>query len=143
MAALEAVLTHVSTILVGGTGLVYAVMRYLLHPPDEFAVVNHPAQPAIQHLHLLVAPLLVFALGLVWHAHAQPSLRSGLPARRRSGLALLGTAAPMVVSGYLLQITASESWRAAWGTVHTLASLLWLAGFVVHRIGARQRAARG
>jgi len=51
----------VSTVLVAGTGVVYAGMRYLLAPADPFAVVNHPLPPTIQHLHVLVAPLLVFA----------------------------------------------------------------------------------
>ena len=50
---LPAWISHAATLLVGGTGLVYAWMRYLVHPADPFAVVNHPLQPLAQHLHIL------------------------------------------------------------------------------------------
>ena len=59
MTRLEAWFLHVATILVGGGGLVYAWMRYFVRPDDPFAVVNHPWQPDVQHLHVLAAPLLV------------------------------------------------------------------------------------
>ena len=41
-----------------------------------------PWQPAVQHLHVLAAPLLVFALGLIWKAHAWPGVRLRVAARR-------------------------------------------------------------
>jgi hypothetical protein len=31
-------------------------MRCLAEPADEWAVVNHPWQPHLQHLHVLAAP---------------------------------------------------------------------------------------
>ncbi len=113
MTRLEAWFLHVATLLVGGGGLVYAWMRYLARPDDPFAVVNHPWQPAVQHLHVLAAPLLVFAIGLIWKAHAWP----GRPAARRRAperavSRLVATAAPMIASGYLLQ-TATVSGLAS------------------------------
>ena len=35
---------HLSMLLVGGTGLIYAWMLYLLEPVDEFSILNHPQQ---------------------------------------------------------------------------------------------------
>ena len=52
----EAWFVHLSTLLVGITGVIYAIMRYLMEPTDPFSVVNHPWQPTLQHLHVLVAP---------------------------------------------------------------------------------------
>ena len=118
MTRLEAWFLHVATLLVGGGGLVYAWMRYLVRPDDPFAVVNHPWQPEVQHLHVLAAPLLVFAIGLIWKAHAWPGVRLRIAARRRSGLALVATAAPMIASGYLLQTATDPSWRKAWLAIH-------------------------
>ena len=69
MSRSERLFLHVANGLVGGTGLVYAAMRYLMNPTDEWSVVNHPWQPHVQHLHVLVAPLLVFAAGLIWSRH--------------------------------------------------------------------------
>ncbi len=123
---------YTANLLVGGTGIVYAVMRYLLEPTDEWAVVNHPWQPHLQHLHVLVAPLLVFACGLIWHRHVAGNLRRGKPRGGRSGPGLLLALAPMVVSGYLIQTTVSESWRQAWIVVHLVSSGAWLLVFAGH-----------
>lgn len=125
---------HVSTWLVAGTGLVYAAMLYLLEPVDEFAVVNHPLQGTVQHLHVLGAPLLVFALGLIFREHVWRGLTSGARERRRSGLAMLATLAPMIASGYLLQTAGGEPWRRIWVVVHVTTSALWLLGYLAHWI---------
>jgi hypothetical protein len=143
----EAWSVHVSTLLVGGTGLVYAWMRYLLSTSDPFSAVGHPLQPQVQHLHVLAAPLLVFATGLIWKNHVWSHWRKGVPQRRRSGLALLLSVAPMVVSGYLLQIAVGDGWRQAWVVVHVTTSILFLAGYAGHAVVAvrgwwRQRGRR-
>lgn len=134
----EAWLLHLATLLVGGGGLVYAWMRYFARPDDPFAVVNHPWQPAVQHLHVVAAPLLVFALGLVFKAHAWPGVRLRVAARRSSGLALFATAAPMIASGYLLQTATVPAWRQAWLGIHLVASALWLGGYLAHQVSSRR-----
>ena len=63
MTRTEAWFSHVAAALVGGTGLVYGWMRYFAESDDPFAIANHPWQPHFQHLHVLTAPLLVFACG--------------------------------------------------------------------------------
>jgi len=135
---LESWILHGATLLVGGGGMIYAWMRYVHRPTDPFAVVNHPWQPHLQHLHVIAAPFLVFALGLVWQSHVRASLRLGIAARRRSGWALAATAAPMVVSGYLLQTATAEGWRQAWLVLHLAASGLWLGGYLTHQLAARR-----
>ncbi len=134
MSRLEAWLVHLGTVLVGGTGIVYAWMRYLARPSDPLAVVNHPWQPEVQHLHLLLAPVLVFGAGLVWRRHVWACWRLGIKDRHRSGVALALTLLPMIVSGYLIQVAIEPAWRQAWVVVHCVASGLWLAGYAVHQI---------
>lgn len=138
MTRLEAWLVHLANLLVGGTGLVYAWFRYVAAPVDEFSAV-HPGQGAAQHAHVLAAPLLVFALGLIWRSHVWAGLRLGSPARRRSGLTLFALAAPMIASGYLLQVAVDPFWRKAWIAVHVAASAIWLAGTLAHQLAARLR----
>jgi hypothetical protein len=138
----EAWSVHLSTLLVGGTGLVYAWMRYLVTPVDPYSAVNHPLQPATQHLHVLAAPFLVFATGLIWRNHVWSHWKKGVPQRRRSGLALIASVAPMVVSGYLLQTAVGDGWRKAWVVVHVTTSLLFLAGYLGHAVAAIQVGAR-
>ncbi len=137
MTRVELWLLHAATALVGGTGLVYAWMLYVLKPADPDAVVHHPWQPHVQHLHVLAAPLLVFAAGLIWRRHVWGGWRSGQPARRRSGVALALTLLPMVASGYLLQTAVDDAWRKGWVAVHLAASALWLAGYLAHQLTPR------
>lgn len=141
MSRFEAWATHAATILVGGTGLVYAWMRYLLHPADPyaFAVINHPLQPLMQHLHILAAPLLVFTAGVMWRQHAWDYWRRGVERHRRSGASLLLTLVPMVASGYLIQTTVDSGWRRAWVIVHLAASGLWLLGYLAHQMSTLTR----
>jgi hypothetical protein len=126
---------HVANLVVSGTGLVYAWMRYLVAPADEWAVVNHPWQPLFQHLHVLAAPLLVFAMGLIWSAHIIGKLQNGRK-NRMAGLGLTALFLPMASSGYLLQVSVQPGWRQAWIWVHIVSSLLWVAAFVVHQVVA-------
>ena len=132
MSRVEAWTLHLATLLVGGTGLVYAWMLYALEPVDAYAVLHHPLQPAVQHLHVWCAPLLVFAVGLIWRAHAWNHFRGGVRLHRPSGLTLMASLVPMVASGYLIQTAVEPAWRTAWVAVHLIASGLWLLGHAAH-----------
>jgi hypothetical protein len=136
MTRFEAWTMHLSVLLVGGTGLVYAWMLYLVKPADPYSLVHHPWQPHVQHLHILVAPLLVFSAGLIWHRHVWTRWQTGHPARRRSGLTLVLSMAPMVFSGYLVQTAVDAAWRQGWGVVHLVTSGLWVLGYGAHQVKA-------
>lgn len=135
----EARIVHSAMILVGGTGLVYAWMRYFMTPADEFAVVNHPWQPDVQHLHILFAPLFVFAVGLVWRRHIQSHWQAGVKTGRRSGIGMVLTLTPMVVSGYLIQVAVDPTWRTVWIVVHCVTSGLWVLGYAIHQVASLRR----
>ena len=134
MNRIEAWFVHISTILVGVTGVIYAVMRYLMEPMDTFSVVSHPWQPDVQYLHILIAPFAVFAIGLIWKNHVYDHYRRRLTTGRRSGISLILTMVPMVVSGYLIQVSVGETWRIAWIVVHCITSFLWITGYLVHQV---------
>lgn len=143
MTRFQAWTMHLANLLVGGTGLVYAWMRYVLEPMDEFSVLHHPWEPHVQHLHLWTAPLLVFAAGLIWQDHIWKHFRKGVRSGRNSGLALLLTLVPMVVSGYLIQTAVDPTWRKVWIGIHLGASALWLLGYVGHyAVELRRRSRR-
>jgi hypothetical protein len=125
---------HAANALVGGTGLVYGWMLYLVSPEDPFALVNHPWQPELHALHVLTAPLLVFVVGLSWRRHVWARVRSGFPHHRKSGLALFALIGPMVSSGYLLQVAVDEDLRRVWLVTHVATSLLWIVTYVVHQL---------
>ncbi|MEP0773681.1 MAG: hypothetical protein HRF46_04885 [Acidobacteriota bacterium] len=124
-------LLGVASGLVGGSGLAYGVLRYLWPPGDPDAVVNHPWQPHLQHFHVLLAPLLAFALGAVWVAHVWPARRQ--PERAVSGVLAWWLAVVMVLSGVLVQVVAHPTWRALAGWGHTGAGVAWLLTLLLHR----------
>jgi hypothetical protein len=130
---------NVANLLVGGTGLVYAIMRYFMKPTDEWAVINHPWQPHAQHLHVLAAPLLVFACGLIWRRHVVGNLSRDDRRGASSGPGLLLTLVPMTLSGYLIQTTVGETWRQIWIVTHLVASGAWTLAFAGHLVGAYWR----
>ena len=131
----HAIFLHLANLAVSGTGLVYAWMSYLAEPVDEWAVVNHPYQPLVQHLHVLAAPLLVFAIGMIWSVHAIAKLRNSRRGRA-SGLGLMMLFLPMAASGYFLQVAVDPDWRRGWVVIHIVSSLLWVLALAVHQIRA-------
>jgi len=135
MSRLEIWLLTLSSLAVGGTGLLLYVMKSWMEPVDPFAVVNHPWQPVVLKLHLLAAPLLVFAVGMVSAGHVAQKVRGRKRSGRFSGLGLLVLFVPLALSGVLIQILTRESWLAAVIWVHLLAGTLFLATFAFHRVG--------
>lgn len=132
------VLLHVANLAVCGSGLVYAWMRFLVEPTDEWAVVNHPWQPHVQHLHVLAAPMLVFAVGLIWSSHIIEKARNGRT-NRIAGVGLIAVFVPMAASGYLLQVAVDPGWRGTWMWVHLGSSLLWVVVFLAHQARALKK----
>ena len=134
MTGTERRLLDIANVLVGGTGLVYAAMKYLMDPRDEWAVVNHPWQPHVQHIHVVVTPFLIFLVGLLWKDHVSEKLRNNGSRGRATGLSLAFQLLPMVLSGYLVQISVSESWRTVWIWIHIITGALWCLSVVAHRL---------
>ena len=132
MSRAQAWTTHLANLLVGGTGVAYGILAYALEPADEFAIINHPLQPTLRHAHILLAPALVFAIGWIWQAHVWARIRKGYRPHRWSGLTLAATLAPMVISGYAIQVAEQEFWRSLWVWTHGLSSSLWLLFAAVH-----------
>ena len=133
MSRTERCLLDIANLLVVGTGIDYAGMKYMMESADEWAVVNHPWQPHVQHLHVITAPLLVFAGGLIWKHHVLARLRDNGSDGRLTGLGLAVQFVPMVMSGYLIQISVSEIWRSVWVGIHLVSSALWIVMAVAHR----------
>lgn len=135
LSAGEVLTFWLANLLVGATGVSLLVLRLSPPPEDAFAAVP-PSFPFWQHAHVLLAPALVFLLGLLWARHASPSLRAGRP-RRLSGMALLLLAAVMVLSGYGLQVSVNETLRQIFRFLHTAAGVAWLATGALHLLGRR------
>ncbi|GBD31631.1 MAG: hypothetical protein KatS3mg081_1342 [Gemmatimonadales bacterium] len=114
------------------SGAVYLWMKYFMTSADPYAVINHPLQPLVLKIHILVSPLLVFALGLIALKHVAEHLRRKVRAGRRSGLLLAGSAVPMVVSGYLIQVLTDQTWLKIAALTHIVTGTLFALGAAAH-----------
>lgn len=126
-------LQHLANALVGISGLVYAFFRYLAEKPAaEFGTPVHPFEETWRVAHLIAAPVLVFAVGVIWNSHVMHQFNKTRAKRRKSGVLLMGNLLPMVFSGYLIQTAVEERWRKAWVVIHLVTAAIWIAAYLVH-----------
>jgi len=143
MGALESAWLSWSVALVTITGAAYWVMKDLMPHTDPFSVLGHPWQPQALAAHVLIAPLLVFGLGLIARDHILGGVRNGgRGGSGRSGLITVLLAAPMVASGYLLQVVTSPMTRRYAAFVHLATGLAFAVVFGAHLVTARRRRGR-
>ncbi|MFQ5689474.1 MAG: hypothetical protein ACE5HQ_04285 [Gemmatimonadota bacterium] len=143
MTTFERWVVWTTSILTAATGVGYYWARYLTAPAEPFSVVHHPLEPIFLEIHILAAPALVFALGLIAGRHVWQHLRSGIRRGRRSGIVVLAAVAPMILSGYLLQVLTGEGWLRAMSLTHLAFGLLYVGGIMTHRWTRSLRAAPG
>lgn len=132
MSRIQLVWLHLSFALTALTGIVFAVMKYFMTTPDEFAVANHPWQPHMLAIHVVAAPLVLFILGWTFSNHMLSKYRFGNGANRKSGVGAMILIAPMVLSGYLLQVATNETLRAAMEWSHWISSGVFVLAYVIH-----------
>lgn len=131
----EKALLVVTVILTGATGLGYACMKYLLKSSDPFSVVNHPWQPLLLSAHVLAAPALLFALGLITREHIVGKYRDPKARRgRKTGILMAWILLPMASTGYGLQVLTSRGPRQIMGWAHLGIGTLFLLLYGAHAL---------
>lgn len=121
-----------SSAATGLTGVVYMWMKYFMEPSEPWAVINHPLQPWVLKAHILVAPLMVFAVGLVTASHIWRHYKLGVRQGRISGLTAALSFAPVVLTGYLIQAVTHQGWLTALAWSHIGFGVLYLLALVFH-----------
>lgn len=131
---------HLAALLTAGTGVVDGLLRWFGERAGEFGPEAHPWLPAAQHLHVLTAPLLVFALGMMVRGHLWARLKKG-PEGRRTGLAAAYLIAPMVLTGYGIQVVTDPAWRTGLAWAHGISAGVFLLAYLGHLALPHGRAA--
>ena len=131
MSALERWSLHITALLTAGTGLLDGGLRWFGQRMGEFGPEPSPWLGLAQHLHVLVAPLLVFTLGVLVRGHLWARLRAGTGGRR-TGLGIAFLIAPMVLSGYAVQVAVDPAWRTALSWSHGISAGLFLLAYAGH-----------
>jgi hypothetical protein len=132
-----ALLNHLACLLVGLSGIAYGVMKYFLAGADPDSRVGHPWQQPMLKVHVLTAPLLIFALGLVFSVHALQRLKSGEDTGRWSGVGLLALASPLVLTGPLIQILTGDAARQWTGWIHAVLGVAYVLAYAAHLLKKR------
>ena len=138
MSGFERAVVNATTWLMALTGAAYFYMKYMMVGRDPFSVLHHPWQPHVLSLHVLVGPVAVFALGLIARDHIldrifEPRQRRG----RATGLVILALAAPVIASGYLLQVVTDPGSKRVLVGVHVVGGTLYTAVYAGHFVAAR------
>lgn len=121
------------------TGVLYWWMDTFLEPVSEWAIINHPLQPWVLKAHILAAPAMVFAIGLIFFGHIWKRYRSATRQARRSGVITLAVLGPMVLSGYLLQVSSGQILITILTWTHLVTGGIYGAALAGHQIAARRR----
>jgi hypothetical protein len=129
----------ITSALTTATGIGYLWTKYLMRSDDPFAVVNSPLEPWFLRLHVLVSPLLVFAVGAITLKHVWRHFRSGARFGRKSGILTALVAGPMILTGYLIQVLTGEGWLRAMALTHIAASFVYVFGLLLHQTFVRRR----
>ena len=135
MNRLEAWLLHLSTIVLTVTGAVYAYTHYLMKSADPFSVINSPLEPYMLDIHIIAAPVLVVAIGIILHSHILFKIENGSRAARKSGLILIPLFLIMAASGYILQITSGVINRIFFWA-HLVSGSLWALIYAAHHLAS-------
>jgi hypothetical protein len=113
------------------TGVAYFWMKWMLETDDPFAVVNHPLQPLMLQLHILVAPAFLVVFGIIFNSHIGRKIGKQIP-NRRSGMLSLVTLAIMTASGYLLQTLTDPLLHQAALVSHLASGGVFAGAYTVH-----------
>ncbi|MFG6489976.1 DUF4405 domain-containing protein [Roseateles sp. BYS78W] len=120
------------------TGLVWLAVHYSVGAGA--GELPHPLEAWCLRLHGLAAMGALFVLGALAAAHMPQgwrlSRRWQLLRQQRTGVALCGLAALLVLSGYLLYYFAPEDLRPALGGLHAAAGVAMAALVLWHRRGS-------
>ncbi len=141
MTRFQRVLLWTSTGLTAATGLLYMWMKYGMTAPDPWAVANHPLQPWVLKAHILAAPTMLFAVGMVWSGHVWRHWASRLPTGRRTGAITGLVFGPLVLTGYLIQAVTAPVLLGVVTWSHIGLGVVCGAGLVLHRQALRGRRA--
>ena len=120
------------SLIVAVSGFAYFWMRYFVVSDDPFAVVNHPWQGGMMHVHVLSAPPLILIFGLILNSHIMKKLAALKVPNRRSGIASLATFGLMTATGYLLQVVSAEMWLKGLVAVHVASGAVFSVTYVAH-----------
>jgi len=128
----EAWWNHAALVAVSLSGLAYGAFKYFVPSSDPDSRIGHPWQPVLLKAHILVAPLAVFAIGLIFRRHALARIQNGEQNGRRSGALMFWLLLPLAATGYLVPVFVETKPVRAAGWSHAALGVFFLLGYAFH-----------
>jgi hypothetical protein len=113
------------------------VLKHFFETPSEFGLAPHPWQPKILMIHGMIAVLATYLFGWISSRHVTDTWRRGVD--RRSGIALIGLIALLIVSGFASFFFVDDSLRKWNGSIHEILGLALVVPWIVHLLYGRGR----
>ena len=93
-----------------------------------------PLQAWVLKAHIISAPVLVFAVGLVATDHIWRHFRNNVRLGRRSGVSMMWVVAPMVLTGYLIQAVIHPGWLVFLAWLHLACGVVYVLALLLHQV---------
>ncbi|MBD66312.1 MAG: hypothetical protein CME62_13965 [Halobacteriovoraceae bacterium] len=116
-------------------GLIYFIFKEFFQIETTFGPRPHALTSSLLHIHILIVPLMVFALGYLFKVHILEKLKR--KKRRKSGITGLILFLLMILSGYLLQMGLELQTTRVIAIFHITVSVLWFGQLLWHSRKAR------
>ncbi|MBT3586826.1 MAG: hypothetical protein HN509_18080 [Halobacteriovoraceae bacterium] len=126
-----------SLYLVSFTGVVYGLLKYFYLVDTPYGIRPHQYQSFWQHFHILASPIALFFIGYFWQSHIYPKMKTSLATYKKTGWLMVVCLFPMILSGFVIQISILPKARDIWMVVHLSSSTIFLLVFILHQIRAR------
>lgn len=114
------------------SGALWLPLHFFWVRHGKFGTSPHPLEPWMLRLHGGLAFATLWCGGFLWATHIVSGWRGGR--RRRTGIALCGAAALLIVSGYLLYYAGGDDMRAVVSLLHWGIGLAAPIAFLAHRL---------
>ena len=129
-----------SGVVLAASGALWLLGHYLLARPDEFGAIVHPFEGWALKFHGAASMVFLVVLGSVLPVHARRAWHA--KRNRRTGATVLSVAAFLLVTGYGLYYSGSESLRPWISVGHWAIGLIGVPLLVLHATLGRRAAAR-
>ena len=116
------------------SGVIYGILKFFFKVQGPYGEMANPWQSDLQHIHIIVSPFVLFAIGLMWKNHIWLRITTGFKKLRKTGLMLTFLLFVMVLSGYFYQSSTNENSLKIWQWTHIISSSLWTLLFAFHHI---------
>ena len=113
------------------SGVTYYIFKNFIKAQTEFGPVPSPVTKYLQYSHIIIGPIVIFAVGRLWDMHAKPMNKNGKQ-KKVSGKVMFYAFGLLALSGYLTQMSIVDNIHEVVEYTHLGLALIWSLAFFSH-----------